>query len=287
MEFTDILESVQVELHSNPWTDLPQRWGKLWPGTHATDAAAGYNLSDAVDYLYGMRAFYDTAEQVWEELGVFHYTQKLCFEDFLQELRVRMPKTWHEGLVEYVKHVYFAVSKMHGSVLRLLFLIENIILCVKQSRQTGIFTRFYALDEATAQENARRLAADKRKREQQVVNSRRDLARRQKHLLEVYGDDAQRRARHATERATEHERNDEVKQRVAFNNVRAKAIEDEQLSIERQERREKAFEKLRVRELGRLEEILDADNEGREEEKLIEKKKRRLPYKLSQLNLYA
>jgi hypothetical protein len=113
VEFTEILECVSVTLDSNPWTDLPPRWGKLWPGTHATDGAGGYSLSDAVDFLYGMRTFYDTAEQVWEELGVFHYSQKLAFEDFVQEIRLRIPKTWHEGLVDYVKHVYFTV---HGTV---------------------------------------------------------------------------------------------------------------------------------------------------------------------------
>ena len=111
VEFVDVLESVpNVHLHGNPWSDLPPRWGKLWPGTHATDGAGGYSLSDAVDFLYGMRAFYDTAEQIWEELGVFHYAQKLSLDDFVQEIRVRIPKTWHDGLVEYVKHVYFTVS---------------------------------------------------------------------------------------------------------------------------------------------------------------------------------
>lgn len=104
-----MLECVSVTLDHNPWTDLPPRWGKLWPGTHSTDGAAGYSLSDAVDFLYGMRAFYDTAEEVWEELGVFHCAQKLSFDDFVQELRLRIPKTWHDGLVEYVKHVYFSV----------------------------------------------------------------------------------------------------------------------------------------------------------------------------------
>lgn len=110
VEFVDVLESVQVELTDNPWSDLPPRWGKMWASHHATDGPKGYNLSDAVDFLYGVRAFYDTAEQIWEELGVFHYQQKLGFEDFLSELRKRIPKTWHEGLIEYVKHVYFTVS---------------------------------------------------------------------------------------------------------------------------------------------------------------------------------
>lgn len=69
----------------------------------------GYNLSDAVDFLHGVRCFYDVAEQVWEETGAYHYTGRLGLADFLNELRTRIPKTWHEGLVDYVKHIYFAV----------------------------------------------------------------------------------------------------------------------------------------------------------------------------------
>ncbi len=73
-EFTDVLESVlEVNLHGNPWSLLPPRWGKLWPGTNATVGPQGYSLSEAVDFLYGMRSFYATAEQIWTELGVFHY----------------------------------------------------------------------------------------------------------------------------------------------------------------------------------------------------------------------
>jgi len=127
VEFAEVLESVQVEKSGNPWSDLPPRWGKMWPAHHATDGPKGYNLSDAVDFLYGVRAFYDTAEQIWEELGVFHYQQKLGFEDFLSELRKRIPKTWHEGLVEYVKHVYFTVSssRFFWTVLSVRLLFSN------------------------------------------------------------------------------------------------------------------------------------------------------------------
>lgn len=111
VEFTDVLESVHVQLHNNPWSDWPPRWGKIWPEKHCTEGSIqGYALADAVDFLYAMRAFYSTAEQIWDELGIFHYTQKLNFEDFVQELRNRIPMSWHEGLVEYVKYVYFTVS---------------------------------------------------------------------------------------------------------------------------------------------------------------------------------
>lgn len=117
MEFTSVLESVlEVELHSNPWTDLPLRWGKLWlPQKHVVEgsAATGNTLSDALRFLYAMRAFYDTAEEVWTECGVFHYTGKLGFDDFLDELKARCNRStatdWND-IMEYVKHLYFNVS---------------------------------------------------------------------------------------------------------------------------------------------------------------------------------
>jgi hypothetical protein len=141
------------------------------------------------------------------------------------------------------------------------------------------------VDDATALDNALRLASDKQRRDQQVVNSRLDLERRQRHLQEVYGEDVRRRARHTVERAQEHERNDEVKQRVVFNNVRKLAIKEEQISKMRLEVRERHFAELQHEEFGRLREILDADKEGREEEKLARKKKRNQPYKLSNLRV--
>ena len=51
-----------------------------------------------------MSTFYDCAEEIWDELGVFHYTNRLGFGDFLEELKKRIPSSWHDGLVvrEYV-----------------------------------------------------------------------------------------------------------------------------------------------------------------------------------------
>jgi len=149
-----------------------------------------------------------------------------------------------------------------------------------------VFTRWYALDDATALDNALRMVADKNKRDRQVLSSRLDLERRQKQIEEAYGTDAVRRARHAVERAQGHERNDEIKQRVVFNNLRTKAVKDEQISLMRQSVREKQFGELRKEEMGRLREILDADKEGREEDRIARKKKRNQPYKLGQLHIY-
>jgi hypothetical protein len=147
--------------------------------------------------------------------------------------------------------------------------------------------RWYELDEATKEENERRLKVDARKRDAQVANSRLDLLERQKRLAEVYGSDSLRRARQAQERAVELERNEEVKLQINVNNVRAQAVRDEQKSLYRNDRRERMFNKLQEKEMGRLVEILDADKEGRDADRLATKlQKSKMVYKLSDVREY-
>lgn len=113
VEFTDVLETVpQVSLHANPWNELPQKWGKIWAEDRIKDVPYGNSVTEAVDFLYAMKAFYNTAEIIWNEQGPLYYTNRLGLNDFMQELRERIPKTWHEGLVDYVKHVYFLVTNI-------------------------------------------------------------------------------------------------------------------------------------------------------------------------------
>ena len=115
IEFTQIFESIPtVNLLDNPWDLLPPRWGRRYLDKATVDEPMGYRLHDAVDFLYGMSLFYDTAEKIWQETGIFHYTLRLNLEDFLTELRRRIPKTWHEGLVEHAKHVYFQVCNLYN-----------------------------------------------------------------------------------------------------------------------------------------------------------------------------
>ena len=104
-----------------------------------------------------MREFYNGAEQIWEEQGLYHYTNRLTLkvkvtplhekctsvhcpsffsrmpfvpqqiatsfasthppfvlypaQDFIQELRARLPHAWFEGLQEKAKHLYFAAKE--------------------------------------------------------------------------------------------------------------------------------------------------------------------------------
>ena len=73
------------------------------------DVPRGNSVPEAVDFLYGMKSFYNTAEKIWADTGALHYTNKLGLSDFIQELRERIPRTWHEGLTKHVEHVYFKV----------------------------------------------------------------------------------------------------------------------------------------------------------------------------------
>lgn len=110
VEFADILETVPtVNLAANPWNDLPQKWGKMWAQDRVVDCPFGNSVAEAVDFLYGMRIFYNTAEVIWQELGPMHYMNKLGLSDFIQELRERLPRSWHEGLGKSAEYVYFKV----------------------------------------------------------------------------------------------------------------------------------------------------------------------------------
>ena len=63
-------------------------------------------------------------------------------------------------------------------------------------------------------------------------------------------------------------------------------MKEEQISLMRQEVRERHFAELQIEEMERLKELLDADKEGREDEKKARKQKNREPYKLSQVRMY-
>ena len=42
-----MFESVpSVLLQDNPWTDLPDRWGKMWNGKQSSDGATGYGVTE-------------------------------------------------------------------------------------------------------------------------------------------------------------------------------------------------------------------------------------------------
>jgi hypothetical protein len=112
IEFANILETVpQVGLWANPWGDLPQKWGKVWSQDRVKDCPYGNSVAEAVDFLYGMKIFYNTAEIVWQETGALHYVCKLSMHDFIQELRERLLKSWHEGLLKHAEFVYMKVRQ--------------------------------------------------------------------------------------------------------------------------------------------------------------------------------
>ncbi len=111
IEFIQLLETIpSVPLDDNPWGLLPPKWGTILAGKHAPEAWKGYTLHDCLDFLYAVRVFYDVAEQIWTEFSIYYCTNRLGLQDFIQEIRDRIPKTWHDGLIEYAKHIYLKVN---------------------------------------------------------------------------------------------------------------------------------------------------------------------------------
>jgi hypothetical protein len=243
VEFVDVFESVgQVNLDSNPWSDLPPRWGWLWNDKHAVEGPKGYALTEAVDFLYGMRAFYDAADNIWKEMGVFHYTNRLGFADFLDELKKRIPKTWHDGLVEYVKHVYFS------------------------ARKSGVYPRWYSLEEGHDDflaERAIMKEADNQRRELNVQRSRAEAKERSDRMAVVYDVEPIKKAHRIESIAEEHAVNEQVLHKMALAALHHCVTDRERKNDEKAQRREQQQQRIVRQETDRLMEIVDADRRSR------------------------
>lgn len=238
MEFTDVFEKVkEVELHTNPWTDLPPKWGKLWPKKKSTDAPLGYGIPEAVDFLYGMRAFYDVAEAVWQEKGAYHYTLRLGLQEFISDIKKRMPMSWHEGLVEYVKIVYF------------------------MARETGSYPRWYSLEglpDVTAHIASRQMA-DSERRASNVRRVREEMQRKVQRMEAVYDDSTLRRAVQQRALRDELHMNDALLGDEAMETMRSVLQQREREAEQRRRHRENALQHRDEKEMSRLKDILAAD----------------------------
>lgn len=245
VEFCQVLESVEeVTLGGNPWNDLPPKWGRLWDNMKATDGPGGYSVADAVDFLYGMSAFYDCAEDIWRDHGVFHYTNRLAFGDFLDELRKRIPHAWHEGLVEHVKTLYFA------------------------SRATGIFPRWYSLEghENIQEERATMKNVDAARRERNVELAREGALAKDERMRKAYDVAPLVRAQRQGAMKDEHSLNLQVIANMEAAALNHCSIERDLLAEKRVKRRESKMLKKEAHEMERLKEILDTDREAYLEE---------------------
>jgi len=171
-EFTDILETVpNVNMDSNPWTDLPPKWGKMFGDRLSADSLGGYNVEEALEFLYAMKMFYYEAEEIWAKRGTFYYTQRLNFSDFVADLKHLMPKRKFDKLsVDHVKILFFT------------------------SRERGIFPKWYILDDATLETMRVRVENDEALRNFHVERTKADLEQRYKDEHMAYDVDIVRRA---------------------------------------------------------------------------------------------
>lgn len=66
-------------------------------------------MPEVLDYLYACSLFYDKAERIWHERGVFYLANRLDMRDFIMEVKRRSGYVWHEGLLKYAEFVYLKV----------------------------------------------------------------------------------------------------------------------------------------------------------------------------------
>eukprot|EP01039_Chlorochromonas_danica_P010842 gene10842-12052_t len=243
VEFVEVFETVpQVDLSNNPWTLLPNRWGHQ-NNPEQNSKGFGYSLQAALDFLYAVGSFYSHAERIWEELGVFYYSNRLGLEDFLIELKRRVPHIWHDGLRPYAEHLYF------------------------KSKEGGFFLRWYELS-AQQKENERlHRELHKQRRENNVNRSHRDLEIRAEQDRQGYEVQLYRRVRQAAQLLEENRKSVEVIETLQLQalqeSMQDKLVENSQ----RQNRRQSGHDNLRRQEAQRLQEVLHQDRPVRVAEK--------------------
>jgi Leucine-rich repeat (LRR) protein len=237
VEFVELLETVpSISLGGNPWDDLPPRWGKLWSTDRVRDCPNGNSVSEAIDFLYGMRAFLNTAEVVWQELGALHYVNKLSLGDFLQELRERLPKTWHDGLTKHAEFVYFKVLSIFPP------LSDSL-----QCKEYGVFPCWYETDEERKAYVSKRQLLDSKLRQEKVERTRADQVLRGELRAERYDPTTVRRTVANRGLQTERAYDSEVRynqemlrleQRVRESSVRHERKVSKQEEVSREKMRE-------------------------------------------------
>ena len=190
-----------------------------------------------------MRAFYDTAEAIWEELGVYHYSNRLNFTDWINEIRKRIPKTWDDGLTEKAKWMYY------------------------YCKENGYFPRWYVLDEGTKRENIRRTDYSEKRRDMAINRSKQDVEDRKTREHLAYDVDIRRRVQRKQDALVEHALNDEIKSSMELLALHHCARERDNKANVRYAKREMEFNQKDKEEIERLKEILDADRLAREEER--------------------
>lgn len=243
VQFCEIFESVPtVLLNANPWSDFPPIWNKIWSLTSADDHPNGYSVSDAVNLLYGMRIFYDTADDIWREHGAFHYANRLDLRDFLLELQTRLPHSWHSGLEDYAKYLYF------------------------KAKEFGVFPIWYCTTESMDGNIKERMRLDAMKRAQNVVLVKEEEVRRQAKKLAIYSNNVVRRAERSDEVHLELRLNEEIKRNIAlgklYSQVKTAEVKINEFGKKRRAERQRAAEE----EMGRLLEVTKTVTEEHRQE---------------------
>jgi hypothetical protein len=252
VEFVQILESVRtVQLQDNPWTLLPEKWGHRRHQLQSSDAPWGYTLADALDFLYNMSLIYDCVEQIWEEYGVFYYTGRLSYEDYLLEIRQRIPNTWHEGLLENAKYLFFA------------------------SKSQGRYVTWYELSPQQIEDRRKKRELNQQRHENQIEQSCQDVKIRLEKTQKAYHDHLSRRIRKAHDQLLEHTRGEEYIETLQNQALHESLLYTEKKLWHQHKKREQYVHHQMQNETNRMNKILLADATNRKMEKEYELQKER------------
>lgn len=205
LEFIPIIEKVpNLNIGCNPWTLFPPQWGKLHCNKHCSEGAEnGYELPDVLDFLYHMQIFYYLAEEHWKTHGSLYYTKRATFEDFLFTLKSKIH--WADGLLEYVKYIFF------------------------KSCEYGVYPKWYLLDTVEIVENSVMQQEDKVRRQDNLVRTNDEFAKRMHRVHIAYDVDLARRGKRSEEIAAEHRVNEAIVQSSVIESLRVNIAENDVL----------------------------------------------------------
>lgn len=212
VEFIDILEEIEeVILDENPWTLLPNKWGKRLRNKQVTENYEGNSLSDMLNYLYAFKIIYYPSEKIWNEYAVFFHMNHLSLEDFILLLKKDLSSKYNENLNFYIEYLYF------------------------KSKELGHFPKFYTNDDENDPELINRKKLLDKKKEDNILKSIHFQKEKEKILNEVYHSNINERVLEATNKMNENKLKNKTNETISFNGLYSNIVKVQNRLAERKE----------------------------------------------------
>mmetsp|Transcript_51896 Transcript_51896/g.70782 ORF Transcript_51896/g.70782 Transcript_51896/m.70782 type:complete len:411 (-) Transcript_51896:52-1284(-) len=149
----DITKNVPAVIVShNPLDDLPDKWNNaVFHSAHGAQNEAPYGYTDqqVLNWAKASHVFYDNAIAEWAATGALHYDGRSTYDLFVKAVRSQCGEEWQEGSRALLRRWYF------------------------EAKETGVFPKYYDIDEEEAREDERVNLVGQARRELRAVLAKR------------------------------------------------------------------------------------------------------------------